>query len=123
MGQSAPRTLLLLLAGLLGEALAGFPNTISIGKRPPRHRDPRLPRQPGGSCVEGSGGRARAPRGKSQPCSASFPLLGARGSGGARAAPAGGCERRLAARTPASGGDRVRALRNSALEQCIPWST
>ncbi|XP_015481917.1 glutamate receptor 3 isoform X4 [Parus major] len=31
MGQSAPRTLLLLLAGLLGEALAGFPNTISIG--------------------------------------------------------------------------------------------
>ncbi|XP_075576700.1 glutamate receptor 3 [Pelecanus crispus] len=31
MGQSAPRTLLLLLAGLLGEAQAGFPNTISIG--------------------------------------------------------------------------------------------
>ncbi|KAM6413338.1 glutamate receptor 3 isoform 3-T3 [Rhynochetos jubatus] len=31
MGQSEPRTLLLLLAGLLGEALAGFPNTISIG--------------------------------------------------------------------------------------------
>ncbi|XP_021404146.1 glutamate receptor 3 isoform X1 [Lonchura striata] len=31
MGQSAPRTLLLLLAGLLGEALAGFPSTISIG--------------------------------------------------------------------------------------------
>uniref|UniRef100_A0A8C3EM59 Glutamate receptor n=1 Tax=Corvus moneduloides TaxID=1196302 RepID=A0A8C3EM59_CORMO len=31
MGQSAPRTLLLLLAGLLGKALAGFPNTISIG--------------------------------------------------------------------------------------------
>ncbi|XP_053931352.1 glutamate receptor 3 isoform X2 [Cuculus canorus] len=31
MGQSAPRTLLLLLAGLLGDALAGFPNTISIG--------------------------------------------------------------------------------------------
>ncbi|XP_051486668.1 glutamate receptor 3 isoform X4 [Apus apus] len=31
MGQSVPRTLLLLLAGLLGEALAGFPNTISIG--------------------------------------------------------------------------------------------
>ncbi|XP_048174325.1 glutamate receptor 3 isoform X2 [Corvus hawaiiensis] len=31
MGQSAPQTLLLLLAGLLGEALAGFPNTISIG--------------------------------------------------------------------------------------------
>ncbi|XP_064934047.1 glutamate receptor 3 isoform X4 [Columba livia] len=31
MGQNAPRTLLLLLAGLLGEALAGFPNTISIG--------------------------------------------------------------------------------------------
>ncbi|XP_030353016.1 glutamate receptor 3 isoform X5 [Strigops habroptila] len=30
MGQSAPRTLLLLLAGLLGKALAGFPNTISI---------------------------------------------------------------------------------------------
>ncbi|XP_057281104.1 glutamate receptor 3 isoform X1 [Pezoporus wallicus] len=31
MGQSVPRTLLLLLAGLLGKALAGFPNTISIG--------------------------------------------------------------------------------------------
>ncbi|XP_035179584.1 glutamate receptor 3 isoform X1 [Oxyura jamaicensis] len=34
MGQSAPRTLLLLLlllAGLLGEARGGFPNTISIG--------------------------------------------------------------------------------------------
>ncbi|KAM4661274.1 glutamate receptor 3 isoform 1-T1 [Amazona ochrocephala] len=31
MGQSVPRTILLLLAGLLGKALAGFPNTISIG--------------------------------------------------------------------------------------------
>lgn len=36
MGQSAPRTLLLLLlAGLLEEARGGFPNTISIGKRHP----------------------------------------------------------------------------------------
>lgn len=43
MRQSVPRTLLLLLAGLLGKALAGFPNTISIGKRPPRQRDPLLP--------------------------------------------------------------------------------
>lgn len=58
MGQSAPRTLLLLLAGLLGEALAGFPNTISIGKRPPRHRDPLLPPASRGEVVRrGSGGR------------------------------------------------------------------
>ncbi|XP_068812720.1 glutamate receptor 3 isoform X4 [Struthio camelus] len=31
MGQSAPRAVLLLVAGLLAEALGGFPNTISIG--------------------------------------------------------------------------------------------
>uniref|UniRef100_A0A8C4WBY0 Glutamate receptor 3 n=1 Tax=Gopherus evgoodei TaxID=1825980 RepID=A0A8C4WBY0_9SAUR len=31
MGQPVPQTLLLLVAGLLGESLGGFPNTISIG--------------------------------------------------------------------------------------------
>jgi len=69
MGQSAPRTLLLLLAGLLGEALAGFPNTISIGKR---QRDGSLPPSAEGDL--GSGGRARGQGGcGGQPRSGSLP--------------------------------------------------
>lgn len=111
MGQSAPRTLLLLLAGLLGEALAGFPNTISIGKRPPRHRDPLLPplnpRQPRGSCTEGERGAAGGDPGRSRLGARAAPAAGPgslavvvrekRGRNGARAALAGGGERWRAA--------------------------
>lgn len=71
MGQSAPRTLLLLLAGLLGEALAGFPNTISIGKRPPRHRDPLLPPASRGEVVRGA---ARGEPGRPRQLSGVAPL-------------------------------------------------
>lgn len=95
MGQSAARTLPLLLAGLLGEALGGFPNTISVGKRPPRSApSPPDRREPVRGEREGKGpAPLRCP-----------PLAGARGGGGARAA-----------RTAPGGGDGVYVLRN------LPW--
>lgn len=108
MGQSAPRTLLLLLAGLLGEALAGFPNTISIGKRPPRHRDPLLPPpQPPPAAGKLYRGGAGGDPGRSRLGARAAPAAGPgslavvvrekRGRNGARAAPAGGGERWRAA--------------------------
>lgn len=86
MGQSVPRTLLLLLlllAGLLGEARGGFPNTISIGKRhpvAPGRRGEASSSRPG---KRGEGGRGCS---RGQLGSGPFPQPAGRCGSGARAA-------------------------------------
>ena len=81
MGQRAGRAVLLLLAGLLGEARAGFPNTISIGKRSAapsraglRGEPGRGPRPPPGAVHGGPRDALRPPLGDAgfaprSPCS------------------------------------------------------
>lgn len=125
MGQSAPRTLLLLLAGLLGEALAGFPNTISIGKRPPRHGDPLLPPPAAGKLCGGgppAGPGASAAPAPSRCCGRAAEAVAGPGRAW-RAAASGAGRLRCPFACGRAGGFAPRSGGNRARERRIPRST